>query len=611
MWLRMLRVDQSLDRIVTYSWRDRLVRPLGEFELPWPAVVALGGFHRKHIILDPRRPDLKQVAKDLTAFGNRIKWAWFHRAEQQPYTRLIKRLPPPCREVVPPELSAWVYSFRKDMLGLANKQIKLHRYRSDRPSNCPQAVLEGAKWLASSGWSVLESDKDHKLVLMRRSELKPMLSSYMCASPYYQLVDEGLVRAHFTSACAQLRRVAKQIEDRYGPTRLAATLMLVIPEGIPFFIRRLAFTVKTRKGDGDVSLRAIHAGPPRNLFSPLGAWFQDCCKRRLSELGVNHVLLNSRQVLEALSGAAFPCQLTAIRLDVKDYFLTGTADELRRIVMDTAIEEEKLLIGSIVELLLTNQFVEAVQLGLVYKVRCGAGMGLNYAGELADLVLAWQAERSLNNPGLKYFGRFKDDILVLWERRPELYKPWLAAYIRKARPYTVKVERISSESVTMLDLRLTISNLSHGSNIVVTPFVKPTAAKIPLAVDSGHPASVHLSWPVNELRRIRSQCASDAMFAPFKRRFISSFVNNASPPPFLDFIQTHQCRRLVEERGRCIWFVTKFQPILVGALKRALARANARNVLLDAAFEGLAPKAKIAFRSHDAGIAKHLVRLTT
>ena len=74
--------------------------------------------------------------------------------------------------------------------------------------------------------------------------------------------------------------------------------------------------------------------------------------------------------------------------------------------------------------LLLNQFVAEGH--FMKRVAHGAGMGLNFAGELSDLVLCLLAEKSkhrfFRNPALVFFGRFKDDIIAIFRDQPEIWR---------------------------------------------------------------------------------------------------------------------------------------------------------------------------------------------
>ena len=104
MWSRIISFQKAYGRVVEYDLRGMQVHPISELDIPWHAALVVGSFHRKHVFLDKRLPDLRSIAADLTAFGNRVKWAWHYQDEVAPsYIRLVKRDPCPYVGVIPPE----------------------------------------------------------------------------------------------------------------------------------------------------------------------------------------------------------------------------------------------------------------------------------------------------------------------------------------------------------------------------------------------------------------------------------------------------------------------------------------------------------------------------
>ena len=488
MWQRLLRIDAAYDRIAVFDHVQKRVYPAPELILPWPAAVALGSFHRKHVLVDPRLPSVKQLARDLNEFSNRLKWMWWHRNEgnQRPFLRLIRSAPPSFPNVVAPELHAWLYSFRQDILRNSLKKIAVHRLRASRPTNAPTFLDVGAKWLDKSNLSVFYSDKDHKLVLVPRSEVPAMTKQFLDSCGHYRPVPFGLGDAYFNAAVSLLGKLASDMQQHYKTSGLSRMLRSTIADGPPHFHRRLSFNIKTHKCQGEIGLRAIHGGPRRSTLGPLGCWLKQWCQTQLQKYQSNHLIKNSRQLVADLSGRVFNKCIIAGKIDIKEYFLTGDFKFLIDVIVEIAEPVEKHLVGRIVSLLLNNQFVKVESLGETYQVTTGAGMGLNFAGELADLVLFWLAERSISNPFVQYYGRFKDDVLILFERRRDCYMSWLKAFKRKCSPYKVKLETLSSTTVEMLDVRINIHNSEHSCRLSVEPYTKPTANKIPLTTDSAH-----------------------------------------------------------------------------------------------------------------------------
>eukprot|EP00973_Karenia_brevis_P037528 5178462-Karenia_brevis.AAC.1 len=104
--------------------------------------------------------------------------------------------------------------------------------------------------------------------------------------------------------------------------------------------------------------------------------------------------------------------------DIKEYFMSGTAQELTEDAIKI-IENDKLrpLVKDVIKWLLDNQFVTNPLNKSLHRVVQGSGMGLRHSGELADAALVGKTEKSLEDDlcacDMAWFFRFKDDFLCL------------------------------------------------------------------------------------------------------------------------------------------------------------------------------------------------------
>ena len=318
-------------------------------------------------------------------------------------------------------------------------------------------------------------------------------------------------------------------------------------------------------------------------------------------------------------GRAFHYRIVGAKLDIKEYFLTGTAAELTKIVTkccDDTTEEN--IITQVCEALLQNQFV--ADGNCIYEVTRGAGMGLNYAGELADLALCILCEpcaltmhpRAFRSRSLMYYRRFKDDVLVIFDESAT-WKGWLKTLIRNALPYVIKAEAVSSTSLSFLDVTVHLHNDASSSRISTAPYSKPSASKIPLAVDSGHAPNVHFAWPRSEIKRIRRQCGTAAMFEHHRSLMRSTFVRAGAPTVYIDSIFEERWPSSTDIQRKVvipIWLVVPYEPIFNEAIKSAVREANAKGFLLNLAYGGSTPVVKLSYRKHFKPIATLLTELT-
>ena len=109
--------------------------------------------------------------------------------------------------------------------------------------------------------------------------------------------------------------------------------------GMSYFVRTFGFTIKSHKRPGEVGLRILHTGPKRNVLGPLGQWFKVWCQSKLRKLGATHLVANSADVSRRINSMRFPFKVRGVKLDDDQYFLTGTPDELKTVVLQICDDE--------------------------------------------------------------------------------------------------------------------------------------------------------------------------------------------------------------------------------------------------------------------------------
>ena len=85
-------------------------------------------------------------------------------------------------------------------------------------------------------------------------------------------------------------------------------------------------TVKTHKEDGEVSLRPIHASSAY-IFEGPAIWLGKLIKMKLA-IVAPHIIKNSAAVRERVSKHEFQGVAKLIKIDIKDFFLSGSKSEL-------------------------------------------------------------------------------------------------------------------------------------------------------------------------------------------------------------------------------------------------------------------------------------------
>ena len=138
---------------------------------------------------------------------------------------------------------------------------------------------------------------------------------------------------------------------------------------------------------------------------------------------IQHLLRNSLEVKEALLRLRLPKDATFIKLDIKDYYLSGEHQEFIEASVQCVEVAWQSLYREVLTYLLDNQYVEDTVGQSVtkhFRVVLGAGMGVPYAGDLCDITFWFLAERNfvdnkivLNKFSIYSYHRFRDDVLII------------------------------------------------------------------------------------------------------------------------------------------------------------------------------------------------------
>ena len=157
-------------------------------------------------------------------------------------------------------------------------------------------------------------------------------------------------------------------------------------------------------------------------------------------------------------------------------------------------------------------------------------MGLSCSGELSDLAFYGLVEKShfeekaaRQTQGLLWYGRFKDDILMLFSGDRLARLSTLRAMRARAKFFKIEFERFREDEVTMLDVRL-----FKGARFRATGKLdfachrKDTQIWAPLSPTSAHPSHVHLNWPSGMVKRIKGLCSQSSEGRAQARIFLES-----------------------------------------------------------------------------------------
>eukprot|EP00959_Pyramimonas_sp_CCMP1952_P216215 4522140-Pyramimonas_sp.AAC.1 len=179
----------------------------------------------------------------------------------------------------------------------------------------------------------------------------------------------------------------------------------------------LQLTVKDHKQDGEVTCRPIHA-TPNFMFAGLSAWLRAVLSKKLDEVAPQ-LISDSHDLKDRLLCLHPDMNWHFLKIDIKDYYLCGSADEITEAVMSlwSPADPQYSYLRHVVTFFLGVQMVRDPFSGDVFHVLKGTGMGLPHSGELTDSCFAALVEITIlstsmrSRYGIKGYFRFRDDIL--------------------------------------------------------------------------------------------------------------------------------------------------------------------------------------------------------
>ena len=158
-------------------------------------------------------------------------------------------------------------------------------------------------------------------------------------------------------------------------------------------------------------------------------------------------------------------------------------------------------------------------------------MGLVHSGECSDYAFYKLCERdfatnsdSCVSHGAKFYSRFKDGIFVILTGGPgKSIRSFVDAMQLRSRVSKVKIESVNRQTVEFLNIRTCKGVGWHKSGLLgIEPYRKPSPLAVPLRSTSGHPDSVHKSWPLSRCCRFESISTSRSAY----KRVLAGFIHD-------------------------------------------------------------------------------------
>ena len=350
------------------------------------------------------------------------------------------------------------------------------------------------------------TDKDGGMAVTTTPMYKHAISDLLGTNAWYAPVAVH-DRNYFTDAVEEYATAATAISVGNRPFRRALMSGMHLPHDS--IVAKLQCTVKTHKSSGEVVLRPIHAYG-QSVFEPGLKWMQHVLTNGLVHLP--HLLKDSNDLCQKLKSFKLPRNVRFIKMDVKDYFLTGSHSMLvqksSEVVSPELREDYNLLASAI----LGNQYISSsLAPSTFHRVLKGTGMGMIPSSQISDAALYSLLEKDFilktsvrRSFEIYFYVRFRDDILLITGASLESNKRLVDAMRLHASPFVLKVESVSKTGCQMLDLDVCVSPNPHldFDSCVFRLFTKPTNIWQPLSPESHHPRSVHMHWPAAQAKRI-------------------------------------------------------------------------------------------------------------
>ena len=492
--------------------------------LPWPVLYILATHNHKHRFQNSNFPNPRIVKEDIQNFTNKLRWRWIfrHRRTTRPLSIRFKKRCPRCPYPVDAALESSLRYLSSSMVSTVAAAATSWKYRSVQFSNLSMLVKLGLRLLRSMNMYVAKADKGFGFCLVPHKTARSTVNNYLETTGMYHrmIVDDHDPCGMFE----EYHQIAKAIGQAFDEGYEKSILSTAGEKGS--YCAIFQFTVKSQKPQGARVLRPIH-GVVNYCFAGLSAWV---CQELQSLLDIHakNLIKDSRHAVNEIRGAPCPAGYKLFKLDVKDFYMSGTYDELMRTISDSLSKHPQgnLLVRAI-GFLLKNQFVRThAGSESMYRVIEGAGMGLPFSGHLSDYAFMCKVEFFTNSPAVRrrfhvaHYWRYRDDILIVMDEGTEFSDTFIKIVKEKSGYYKLKSEE-EGNTVSFLEFQVEIK----GGKLIPHVSLKPTTMVVPLHTTSSHPLAVHYGWPNATIKRIRALASGQKNFLNIVQELECRFRN--------------------------------------------------------------------------------------
>ena len=528
-WIWLLKFDVLRKLVYWYDVDDASVHSPTAQQVEWPIIWILTRYHKKYLWCNSL-PDLSWIAEDLSQWRNKVGWAWFFRntpSKGYGFRPVRRQKTATCTVKLPDELNAWMNEMHRRIIVSLQHDMSMNR----NYSNTLGVTKLGLQRLKHSKLAVIPTDKDGGYAIFERHNLRMVHEKILSSSAYVVCsgVDWTALKHNYCSLC---KTVDRECGERGQLERQLLRSTRQIDSRVTCI---LGITVKSHKPNGLVKCRNLHKSKMFS-FEGLSAWTEYEFKSQLKSC--KHILRNSTEFVRKVAGARIPEGALLMRVDIEDFFMSGTVDELVSTTIPLIPRCRRNTVRKALTFLLNHQHVVSDLITeRTYKVVKGTGMGLRHSGAVADasfftlvehdFVTEDMQDRLELSYGISHYFRFKDDIFFVAAQRTSGME-FFQLLQQRARHFKLKLEEISCEMVQMLDTAVYVEN----NSLQVMPHFKKTSLMRPLETSSAHSKGVH-AWPLARLRALTQISSGPEAARLAHETYIRRFAEFLTPPETL------------------------------------------------------------------------------
>lgn len=292
---------------------------------PWPVALLFASSSKKFVFNGRAMPSLRKVIDRVQQFIDKILWKHHFHGEpshSHPAFKSNKSLSTPCfptewLQRVPIELSGFTSTLRRRLIDGARWSHGKGKAFADEYSNILPFHRFAFKWLQSSDYCVVPSDKDGVFTLVHRSEHLDMVNEKLLPDTYVQI--RYPIDIDFKTITKDITKHAKDLSSAFDDPRIEKGILKPVNAcDKRFVVAPVHFTCKSHKPNGEIGFRVLHNGS-RSPFLGLNQFITHTLLQTSSTLG--HLCFSTKDMLDLASSVNLDPDDMLIRCDMHNFFM--------------------------------------------------------------------------------------------------------------------------------------------------------------------------------------------------------------------------------------------------------------------------------------------------